>query len=237
MKNRAFFGIIFAAVAVMISPAWGANLTTITFGDVSHDIGDHGPITEGSYQYNAVGASWSIQQNFGSIDPFVLPSDALTTFFGIPPEVGNTISFTRLDGGTFNFLSVDVFGRLPEVTNDVVQAQGFLNGTEVATLTLQSSVQAYTTIQAGATFDTPIDTLRFEETQSNGSSLIMDNVVLQAPEPASVSLIALAAAVLLVRRRQHSCIWQWQQPQSIIWNLRTTSFILAHRERHAPGPT
>jgi hypothetical protein len=199
MKNWAF-GIILAAVAV--TPAWAGNITTITFGNVSRDIGNLGPITEGSYQYNAVGASWSIQQNFGGPNPVVLPSEALTTFFGIPPTVGNTITFTRLDGGTFSFLSVDIFGRLPGVTNDVVQAQGFRNGTEVATLTLQSSVQAYKTVQAGPLFNTPIDTLRFVETQSNSSSLIMDNVALQVPEPASFFLVALAAPVLLVRWRQ-----------------------------------
>jgi hypothetical protein len=203
IRNKIFVALSgLFAVAGIIRPSWGDNIATITFGNVSGDIGNLGPITEGAYQYNAVGASWSIQQDYSEyIDPFVLPSDALTTFFGIPPAVGNTVSFTRLDGGTFNFLSVDIFGRLPGATNDVVQAQGFLNGTEVATLTLQSSVQAYTTIQAGSMFDTPIDTLRFEETQSNGSSLIMDNVVFdQVPEPASGSLIALAALGLLVRR-------------------------------------
>jgi hypothetical protein len=200
MMKKWASGIILAAVAA--TPAWAANVATITFGNVSRDIGNLGPITEGSYQYNAVGASWSIEQNYGGPNPVVLPSEALTTFFGIPPTVGNTITFTRLDGHTFNFLSVDIFGRLPGVTNDIVQAQGFLNGTEVATLNLQSSVQAYKTIQAGPLFNTPIDTLRFEEIQSNNSSLIMDNIVLQVPEPASFLLIALAAPVLLVRRRE-----------------------------------
>jgi hypothetical protein len=203
MKHGAFFGFVVAAVAAIIHPAWG-DVTTITFGTVSRDIGDKGPITEGAYQYNAVGTSWSIEQDYGGIDPVVLPSEALATFFGIPPIVGNTVSFTRLGGGTFNFRSVDIFGRLPQVTNDVVQAEGFVNGIEVATLTLQSSVQAYTTVQAGPMFDTPIDSLRFEETQSNGSGLFMDNLVLQVPEPASFLLISLAAPGLLVRRRRRS---------------------------------
>jgi hypothetical protein len=201
MKRGAWFVIGLATVAAIIQPAW-ADVSTITFGNVSHDIGDQGPIAEGAYQYNAVGASWSIQKDYsGFVDPFVLPSHAVTTFFGIPPAVGNTLSLTRLDGGTFNFLSVDIFGRIPGATNDVVEAQGFLDGVKIATLSLQSSVQAYATIQAGPMFATPVDSLRFVEIQSNGSSLILDNVVLQVPEPASSSLIAVVAVGLLVRCR------------------------------------
>jgi hypothetical protein len=201
-STRCAYVISFAfALASVIHPASG-DVSTITFGNVSHDIGNKGPIAEGDYQYNAVGASWSIQRDYSSyISPFVLPSNALVTFFGIPPAVGNTLTLTRLDGGTFNFLSVDIFGRLPGATNDVVQAQGLRNGVTVATLNLQSSVQAYSTIQAGPMFATPVDSLRFEEIQSNGSGLILDNVVLQVPEPASVSLIALTAVGILVRRR------------------------------------
>src|SRR4051812_41254644 len=116
MKQGAFFVIILATVAAMIHPAWG-DVSTIAFGNISQDIGDKGPIAEGAYQYNAVGASWSIQKDYSPfIDPFVLPSHAVTTFFGIPPAVGNTLSLTRLDGGTFNFLSVDIFGRIPGAT-------------------------------------------------------------------------------------------------------------------------
>ena len=89
--------------------------------------------------------------------------------------------------------------------NDVVEAQGFLNGSEVSTLTLQSSHEAFRAVQAGLLFDTPIDTFRLEEMQATNSALIMDNVVFsQVPEPASVSLMTLAGPALLLRRRRRS---------------------------------
>src|SRR5207244_3896408 len=106
------------------------------------DIGNRGPRIEGEYRYNALGNSWSIETNFGD---FQLPDNALCTFWGSPPAVGNSITFNRVDGGSFYFQSVDIFGRLQGLRNDVIVARGFLNGTEVGNLTLQTSNQAWST--------------------------------------------------------------------------------------------
>jgi hypothetical protein len=190
--------VLIAAAAAMTRSAHAAQ-TVITFGNVSRDIGDDGPLPEFEFQYSAIGPSWSIQTDFGA---FTLPNHALTTFWGMPSAVGNSITFTRLDGDDFFFESVNIFGRVQGAPNDVLQAQGFRDGVQVGTLTLQSSLQAYTTIDTRAAFAAPIDSLRLLQTQSNDSALILDNLVFsEVPEPGSMALV-LAAGGLLLRRRE-----------------------------------
>ena len=193
MKKGVLLLVVLSLNTLFVLPARG---TTITFGDVDQDIGNRGPFIESGYEYNAVGTSWSIETNFGA---FQLTNPALCTFYGIPSAVGNSVTFNLVDGGTFYFQSVNLLGRLQGFTNDVIEAQGFLDGTEEGSMTLQSSNQTWTTVSATPEFATPIDMLQFEVVQANGSALIIDNVVLsEVPEPRPQLLMAFAALGMLI---------------------------------------
>jgi hypothetical protein len=180
--------------------------TFITFGEVDRDIGNDGPIVEGDYQYDAVGASWSLQDGGppAPLDPF--PNGAaLVTFWGTPPAVGNVIRFSRLDGKWFSFLSLELRGRLPDVRNDVVLARGFLNGAEVASQLFQSSDEAWRLAPANSSFSSALDELRIELVEYNLSALILDNLAFAlVPEPNACLLLAIGVSALAQLRRRRA---------------------------------
>jgi len=148
----------------------------ITFGEIAHDIGNMGPVVEKGYQYEGVGSSWSVQGGYGP------DGNALLTFWGIPPMVGNILTFKRVDGSPFRFLSLELRGRIQGARNDVVMARGFLNGVEVASQVLQSSNEAWRIEFANTSFVAPIDTLKFELVESNLAALIFDNLTVESAQ-------------------------------------------------------
>jgi hypothetical protein len=177
---------IFALALLGASSARASSDTyAITFGQTNRDIGNKGPNVENGYQYTAVGASWSLE------DQYALNGCALMTFWGIPPAVGNMTTFVRTDGSPFFFHSLDLRGRLQGQRNDVVVVRGLMHDAFVASQTFQSSSETWSTVTASAGFAAPVDTLQFTQTESNNSALLFDNVVLQVlPEPTGALLAA-----------------------------------------------
>jgi hypothetical protein len=193
-------GLAFTLIALALlgaGRAWAlGDTSTIKFGNTNRDIGNKGPNVEAGYQYTAVGASWSLE------DQYSADGCALMTFWGIPPAVGNTTTFIRLDGAPFFFRSLNLEGRLQGQRNDVVVVRGLFQNDTVASQTFQSSNMTWSTVPASAAFAAPIDTLEFKLTESNSSALFFDNVVLQAvPEPAAGSILAIGVWVFASCRR------------------------------------
>lgn len=178
-----------------------SDLVTLTFGQTSHDIGNQGPFEENGFQYQAFGESWALintnlWQHGGD-------ETALFTFFGIFPEVGNTMTFQKADNSPFLFESLDLRGRLQDQRNSVVIAHGIFNGVEVASQTLQSSNETWRVELANNSFQNPIDLLRLEVVEVNGAALILDNFSFAAvPEPNACELQAVGlSAGLWIRSR------------------------------------
>lgn len=213
MKQRLSIAVA-SALSIVSASCFSAGLepTVITFGEADSYIGNHGPIVEDDYQYNALGESWSLQ-NGGLPDP-VAPfphGSALVTFWRSPPAVGNVIWFSRLDGRPFSFVSLELRGRLDGPGNDVVLARGLLDRAEVASQFFQSSNAAWRIEPANSSFAAAIDELQFVLVEYNRSTLIFDNVTLAlVPEPSACVLLALGVPALpWVQRRRvtwHSCL-------------------------------
>jgi hypothetical protein len=194
-----------ALMLVSASAAFAETSTLITFGETDIDIGNHGPIVENGYQYNAMGASWSLQNGGPPADLDYFPSgSALVTFWGIEPVVGNVVDFSRLDGRPFLFQSLQLRGRIDGARNDVVLARGFFGGAEVANQLFQSSSELWRTDEANSSFATAIDELRLEVVEYNFSTLIFDNLTFEVvPEPSGCVLVAfVASAFLMLRHRR-----------------------------------
>ena len=200
-------GLICSALTISSVSGFSAGFdpAVITFGETSRDIGDQGPISENGYQYEAVGASWSLQDGHFPPELGLFPNgNALVTFWGIPPAVGNLTSFKRLDESPFLFLSVELRGRLDGQRNDVVMARGFLDGVEVASQVLQSSNEVWRIQLANSGFAAPVDVVQFELVESNDAALIFDNLVFApVPEPGTCALLAIGLSALAwVRNRR-----------------------------------
>jgi hypothetical protein len=192
MKHLKLIVVIVSAMFFADSHGISAELdsVTITFGEGSHDIGDMGPIDESGYRYEPIGASWQL------IGPDVWDhggvGNALFSFYGIHPAIGNVTTFRRLDESPFVFQSLELRGRFEGQRNSVVVAFGFLDGIEVASQALQSSSETWRMQIADSGFLKPIDKLRLEVVEINGSAVMFDNLVFTpVPEPKVYALLAL----------------------------------------------
>jgi hypothetical protein len=192
-----------AAFIIVLSTtsAVTAQTTTITFGTQSRDIGNIGPIAENGYTYNAVGNSWQLIN--ATLGGFVGDGNALVTYWGIPPALGNTITFERAAHGDFLWQSFDLEGRLQNQRNDVVLAQGFLSGVQVASQTLQSSNAFWQLETTAPAFNNPVDSLRFTVVELNGATLMFDNMTFTAvPEPGAGLFLILGVTASAALRRE-----------------------------------
>ncbi len=197
-------GLLSALILASLTAVSGVGAQTVMFGASSLDhLGSAGTQTEAGFDYTATGAGWEIESVYGN------PNSALVTFFnGEGSTLGDKVDFTRNGGGLFNFDSVD-FRTLLNSNSDQVILTGFLAGSPVGSLALNTSSISFQTVASGIAG--PLDLLRVEVTfVSNSNALILDNLVFRAgeasavPEPAAVSLLGAGSVCLLALRRRRN---------------------------------
>ncbi len=196
MKRALISTVLVVALAMLLLRPGQTQAEIITFGTVGHVLTNDGPLTEGSFTYEAtVGTGWEIQTTFGN------PVAALATFFdNESSQESDEVKFARTDGGLFTFDSVDFLSlSSPLSANppDQLLFSGFLGSSLIGTLPLEYS-STFQTVSSG--ISGAIDRLMLNVTfhSSVGSGAIVDNLVLTpVPEPSAFVLWLLAGAAPL----------------------------------------
>ena len=187
MKRALISTVLVVALAMLLlRPGQTQELEIITFGTVGHVLANDGPLTEGSFTYEAtVGTGWEIQTTFGN------PVAASATFFGNESsQESDEVKFARTDGGLFTFDSVDFLSlSSPLSANPPDQLlSSVLRKSLIGTLPLEYS-STFQTVSSG--ISGAIDRLMLNVTfhSSVGSGAIVDNLVLTpVPEPSAFVL-------------------------------------------------
>lgn len=183
-------GIVAWAVLSVLHSS-GAAAAVVTFQNLVIDqLSTTGVHTEAGFNYEAtIGLGWEIQGIVGN------PPSALATFFDDQASsVGDTVEFTKVGGGQFNFDSVDWRTLDDFSVNDQVSIVGYLSGSPTYTLVLNALSVPFQTAVSG--FGGPIDLLKVEVT-STGNARFLDNFTFSdvdtaaVPEPASLSIWGL----------------------------------------------
>lgn len=204
MMGKRLFGLL----AILLLSAVQARADVITFGTGNTDqLGSAGPQVEGAYTYQATGDGWEIENALGN------PPSALATFFnGEISSLGDSVEFSRTDGGDFNFDSVDYSTIGTQF--DQLLFSGYLNGNLVDTIHIDAATAGLADFHTVAGFGGPIDQLVVSIDHIGDfprGAMLLDNLTLSSdaaavPEPSSIALLAIggfgAIAGAYRRRRQ-----------------------------------
>ena len=186
------------AMILFLGSAGSARADLITFGTSDIDRLDlAGTQTEGAFNYTAFGDGWELQTVFGN------PPAALVTYFNDEGSTaGNSVFFSRNNGGLFSFTSVD-FRTILDNTSDTIEFTGVRNGIVTGTLAVSFSTTSFQTLLSN--FSDPIDTLVIQVIGEGTNAAVFDNLVLNPvaiPEPTACLVLGGLAALLAGTSRQ-----------------------------------